>query len=108
MDAGLLARVFSVLVLNECECVCTFLVFLCIALRAMLFTMQDNHTIHVRDVRISAGAEFVVALTGDIMTMPGTHFMSISSGCVPLSPRENYFISVVNRIHCRPAKEASS
>ena len=41
----------------------------------MLFSeMQENHTIHVRDVRISAGAEFVVALTGDIMTMPGTLF----------------------------------
>lgn len=25
----------------------------------------------VRDVRLSAGAGFVVALTGDIMTMPG-------------------------------------
>lgn len=27
--------------------------------------------LHVRDLRISAGAGFVVALTGDIMTMPG-------------------------------------
>jgi formate--tetrahydrofolate ligase len=25
----------------------------------------------VRDVRLSAGAGFVVAITGDIMTMPG-------------------------------------
>lgn len=30
-----------------------------------------NFTITVRSVRISAGAGFVVALTGDIMTMPG-------------------------------------
>ena len=28
-------------------------------------------TVTVRNVRISAGAGFVVALTGDIMTMPG-------------------------------------
>ncbi len=31
----------------------------------------SGHTIPVRDVRLSAGAEFVVALCGDIMTMPG-------------------------------------
>ena len=31
----------------------------------------ENFTITVRDVRLSAGAGFVVALTGDIMTMPG-------------------------------------
>jgi len=30
-----------------------------------------GHTITVRDVTVSAGAGFVVALTGDIMTMPG-------------------------------------
>jgi len=31
----------------------------------------DNHTLNVREVRLSAGAEFIVAITGDIMTMPG-------------------------------------
>ncbi|MEM7600537.1 MAG: formate--tetrahydrofolate ligase [Verrucomicrobiota bacterium] len=31
----------------------------------------ENFTLPVRDVRLSAGAGFVVALTGDIMTMPG-------------------------------------
>ena len=31
----------------------------------------DNHTLPVRDVRLSAGAGFVVAICGDIMTMPG-------------------------------------
>ena len=31
----------------------------------------ENFTITVRDVRLSAGAGFIVALTGDIMTMPG-------------------------------------
>src|SRR5579871_4869538 len=30
-----------------------------------------DHTISVREVRLSAGAEFVVAICGDIMTMPG-------------------------------------
>jgi len=27
--------------------------------------------VHVREVRLSAGAGFVVAITGEIMTMPG-------------------------------------
>ncbi|HNX65179.1 MAG TPA: formate--tetrahydrofolate ligase, partial [Oscillospiraceae bacterium] len=31
----------------------------------------ENFEITVRDVKLSAGAGFVVALTGDIMTMPG-------------------------------------
>jgi len=31
----------------------------------------DGHTIAVREVRLSAGAEFVVAICGEIMTMPG-------------------------------------
>jgi formate--tetrahydrofolate ligase len=31
----------------------------------------EGHTIAVREVRLSAGAEFVVAVCGDIMTMPG-------------------------------------
>ena len=30
-----------------------------------------GHTLPVRDVRLSAGAEFIVVLTGDIMQMPG-------------------------------------
>ncbi|WJR79165.1 formate--tetrahydrofolate ligase [Bradyrhizobium sp. NP1] len=30
-----------------------------------------EHTINVREVRLSAGAEFVVAVCGEIMTMPG-------------------------------------
>ena len=30
-----------------------------------------GHTIPVREVRLSAGAEFVVVICGDIMTMPG-------------------------------------
>jgi formate--tetrahydrofolate ligase len=31
----------------------------------------DDHIVPVREVRLSAGAEFVVAICGDIMTMPG-------------------------------------
>ena len=30
----------------------------------------ENHDINVREVRLSAGAEFIVAIAGDIMTMP--------------------------------------
>ena len=31
----------------------------------------SNHVMNVREVRLSAGAEFVVAVCGEIMTMPG-------------------------------------
>jgi formate--tetrahydrofolate ligase len=31
----------------------------------------SDHTVNVREVRLSAGAEFVVAICGEIMTMPG-------------------------------------
>ena len=31
----------------------------------------SGHTINVREVRLAAGAEFVVMVCGDIMTMPG-------------------------------------
>ena len=31
----------------------------------------EGHTIHIREIRLSAGAEFIVAIAGDIMTMPG-------------------------------------
>ena len=31
----------------------------------------SGHTLHVRDVRLSAGAEFIIAVCGEIMTMPG-------------------------------------
>ena len=36
-----------------------------------LLGKPENFTLTVREVRLSAGAGFVVALTGDIMTMPG-------------------------------------
>ena len=32
---------------------------------------KDTITVTVKEIRISAGAGFIVALLGDIMTMPG-------------------------------------
>ncbi len=50
----------------------------CIAKTQFSFTTNPNakgapsdHIVTVREVRLSAGAEFVVAICGDIMTMPG-------------------------------------
>jgi len=37
----------------------------------LLMGAPTNHSVTVREVRLSAGAEFVVAICGDIMTMPG-------------------------------------
>ena len=31
----------------------------------------SGHTVNVREVRLAAGAEFVVVICGDVMTMPG-------------------------------------
>jgi formate--tetrahydrofolate ligase len=36
-----------------------------------LIGAPDDFTLNVRDLKISAGAGFIVAYTGDIMTMPG-------------------------------------
>jgi formate--tetrahydrofolate ligase len=51
---------------------------ICIAKTQYSFSTDPNlkgapsgHRLHVRDVRLSAGAEFVVAYAGEIMTMPG-------------------------------------
>jgi formate--tetrahydrofolate ligase len=38
---------------------------------AKLRGAPSGHVIHVREVRLAAGAEFVVMICGDIMTMPG-------------------------------------
>jgi formate--tetrahydrofolate ligase len=50
----------------------------CIAKTQYSFTTNGDmkgaptdHTVNVREVRLSAGAEFVVAVCGEIMTMPG-------------------------------------
>jgi len=40
----------------------------------------SGHTITVRDVRLSAGAEFVVAICGDILTMPGLPRIPAANG----------------------------
>jgi formate--tetrahydrofolate ligase len=51
---------------------------ICIAKTQYSFTTSadtkgapDGHVINVREARLSAGAEFVVAICGEIMTMPG-------------------------------------
>jgi formate--tetrahydrofolate ligase len=31
----------------------------------------SGHTIDIREVRLAAGAEFIVMICGDVMTMPG-------------------------------------
>jgi formate--tetrahydrofolate ligase len=38
---------------------------------AALLGAPDGFTVTIRDLKVSAGAGFIVALTGDIMTMPG-------------------------------------
>ncbi|MFM9881673.1 MAG: formate--tetrahydrofolate ligase [Burkholderiales bacterium] len=50
----------------------------CVAKTQMSFSTDaalrgapDNHSINIREVRLAAGAEFVVMVCGDIMTMPG-------------------------------------
>ena len=50
----------------------------CVAKTQMSFSTDpqlrgapDHHSINVREVRLAAGAEFVVMVCGDIMTMPG-------------------------------------
>lgn len=50
----------------------------CMAKTQMSFSTDPNrrgapvgHTVHIREVRLANGAGFVVAIAGDIMTMPG-------------------------------------
>ena len=38
---------------------------------AALRGAPSGHTLDIREVRLAAGAEFVVMVCGDIMTMPG-------------------------------------
>jgi formate--tetrahydrofolate ligase len=38
---------------------------------AQLRGAPSGHTVNVREVRLAAGAEFIVMVCGDIMTMPG-------------------------------------
>jgi formate--tetrahydrofolate ligase len=30
-----------------------------------------GHVVQIREIRLAAGAEFIVVVTGDVMTMPG-------------------------------------
>ena len=39
--------------------------------QAPITTFTEDFTVTVRNLKVSAGAGFIVALTGDIMTMPG-------------------------------------
>jgi formate--tetrahydrofolate ligase len=50
----------------------------CVAKTQMSFSTDpqlrgapENHVVNIREIRLSAGAEFVVMICGDIMTMPG-------------------------------------
>ena len=36
-----------------------------------LLGAPENHTIPIKELRLSAGAEFIVVVCGEIMTMPG-------------------------------------
>jgi formate--tetrahydrofolate ligase len=36
-----------------------------------LLGAPSGHVVNIREVRLAAGAEFVVMICGDIMTMPG-------------------------------------
>jgi len=38
---------------------------------ATMLCAPEGYNLHVKDIRLSAGAGFIVVLTGDIMTMPG-------------------------------------
>jgi formate--tetrahydrofolate ligase len=38
---------------------------------AQLRGAPSGHVVNIREVRLAAGAEFVVMVCGDIMTMPG-------------------------------------
>ena len=49
----------------------------------------SGHVVNIREVRLAAGAEFVVLVCGDIMTMPG----------LPVSPSsENIDVDEAGRI----------
>lgn len=45
-----------------------------------LLGRPENFTIHIRDVYVSAGAGFVVAITGTVMTMPGLPKVPVAEG----------------------------
>ena len=46
----------------------------------MMRSFLENFDIHIREVYVNAGAGFVVALTGAIMTMPGLPKVPAANG----------------------------
>ena len=54
----------------SCLLLCCAVLFGC-AGRADLLGAPKGFTVTVRNLKVCAGAGFIVALTGDIMTMPG-------------------------------------
>ena len=38
---------------------------------SLLMGAPNNHVVSIKELRLSAGAEFIVAVCGDIMIMPG-------------------------------------
>ena len=46
----------------------------------------SNHVVPVREVRLSAGAEFIVVICGEIMTMPGLPRVP-SANSIKLNPK---------------------
>lgn len=46
----------------------------------------SNHVLPIREVRLSAGAEFVVVICGEIMTMPGLPRKPAATGITSTTP----------------------
>ena len=58
----------------------------------------QGHVVNIREVRLAAGAEFVVMICGDIMTMPG----------LPKVPAANSIDVDDERAHHRPLLSGAS
>jgi formate--tetrahydrofolate ligase len=48
----------------------------------------SGHVVQIREIRLSAGAEFIVVVTGEIMTMPGLP-KSPSANLIHLNKQNN-------------------
>ena len=51
---------------------------------ASLRAAPSGHVVNVREVRLAAGAEFVVMICGDIMTLPSTRSILLDGKVVGL------------------------
>ncbi|MDD4494645.1 MAG: formate--tetrahydrofolate ligase, partial [Eubacteriales bacterium] len=67
-----------------------------------LLARPSGFRITVRDVRISNGAGFLVALTGDIMTMPGMIACASSVAVVVPSPATSFVFVATSLTSCAP------